>query len=207
MAKTPTQQNKSSVWTWIHVNRINIALVLFFVIVPIIFALIIYTGAYVSGTRIHFDAEVTENTDYIRDFVAPNDIDAFELVIDWAELKKPTEDALGVLSGGYYRFDIYYVPNENYELISVSITPVLKTPWTDRQIIGSPMGLTPDRSYPLTLVYNEDLPLKPLWFVNVEEPHLYLKVDYTFITASNQLTKTVYVSFPLHDLNPDIVVS
>ncbi|RJX24978.1 MAG: hypothetical protein C4537_05670 [Acholeplasma sp.] len=208
MAKTltNTSNTKPSFWTWIHLNRIKIALVLFLVVVPLTLSLIIYTGTYANGQRVHFDAEATQSTTFINDFVAIDEIDALELSIEWTELKNPTEDDQGMLTGGYYRFNILYTPKENYEIISVAITPVLKTPWTERQVLGTRSTVTTtNRSF--TILYNEDLPLRPLWFVTVDEPNLYLKVEYTFITASNQVTKTVYVSFPLHDLNPDKVVS
>ncbi len=206
MAKLSTEAIKPTFWAWIHLNRIKIALILFLVVVPFTLALIIYTGTYANGQRVHFDAEVTESTTYIKDFVEPDEIDALELSIQWTELKHPTEDETGTLTGGYYRFNILYTAKTNYEIISVSATPVLKTPWTDQQVIGTRSTVTTtNRAF--TILYNEDLPLRPLWFVTVNEPNLYLKVEYTFITASNQVTKTVYVAFPLHDLNPDKVVS
>lgn len=206
MTKSPIQTNKPSIWVWIHLHRIRIALILFLVVVPVTLTLIVYTGTYANGRRVHFDAEVTDATTFINDFIAPDEIDALELTIEWTELKHPTEDENGALTGGYYRFNILYTPKTNYEVISVSATPVLKTPWTDQQALGSRSTVTTtNRSF--TIVYNEDLPLSPLLFVTVNEPNLYLKVEYTFISASNQVTKTVYVAFPLHDLNPDKVVS
>lgn len=208
MAKSisTTSNNKPSFFTWIHLHRIKIALALFLIFVPLTLTIIAYSGTYANGRRVHFDAEVTDTTTFIHEFVSTDDIDALSLTIEWTELKKPTEDENGVLTGGYYRFNILYTAKQNYEIISVAMTPVLKTPWSDRQVVGTRSTVTTtNRSF--TVLYNEDLPLRPLWFVTVNEPNLYMKVEYTFITASNQVTKTVYVSFPLHDINPDKVVS
>jgi hypothetical protein len=48
--------------------------------------------------------------------------------------------------------------------------------------------------------------MTPLPFVSVEDPNLYLKVEYTYLTAGQNVTEIEYVKFPLDDLNPEVVV-
>jgi hypothetical protein len=59
----------------------------------------------------------------------------------------------------------------------------------------------------VTVPFNYELPVKPLWFVTVTDPVLYLKVTYTFNSAGSQLEKTAYVKLVLEDLNPTRVAT
>lgn len=201
---------KFNFWLWLHQNRIKVALLSFLVIVPIALILTAYIGAYTNNNKVHFDSEVTDSTVFIKDFTDIDEIDAFELSIVWQELRNPVAITSGInedpiLTGGYYKFNMFYTPKENYTVNSVNVTAVLKTPWTDVRYISAPAPLaTTVRSVQVN--FNHELPLRPLWFVEVTDPILYLKLEYTFTAAGNPLTKTVYIAFPLEDLNPNVVV-
>jgi hypothetical protein len=208
MKNNVKKDSKKSFWIWLHQNRIKLALLAFFVVLPIALVLTVYIGAYTNNQKVHFDAEVTETTEYIKDFTNIEDIDAFDLSIVWQELKNPVEsevDGETVLNGGFYKFNMFYTPKTNYTVNSVNVTAVLKTPWTDvRYIAASAPISTTVRSVQVN--FNHDLPLKPLWFVEVTDPVLYLKLEYTFMAAGNPLTKIAYVEFSLEDLNPNVVI-
>jgi hypothetical protein len=193
-------------WKWLHKNRIKVVTYSFLIIIPLTLLLTAYIGTYTTHTKVHFDQEVTENTEYISKFTDMDEIDAFELSIDWKELKYPVLNEDDELSGGYYMFSMFYTAKQNYSVISMTVTPVLKTNWTDIRSMGNPVTLTPSARN-VQIPFNYELPVKPLWFVTVEEPILYLKIDYTFVTATNEIAKTVYIQFILSDINPDKVVA
>ena len=199
---------KLNFWLWLHQNRIKVVVLSFLIIVPIALILTAYIGAYTNNQKVHFDAEVSNTTVYIKDFTDIDEIDAFELSIVWQELKNPVEtevDGETILTGGFYKFNMFYTPKANYTVNSVNVTAVLKTPWTDVRYIAATAPLsTTVRSVQVN--FNHELPLRPLWFVEVSDPILYLKLEYTFMAAGNPLVKTVYIEFPLEDLNPNVVV-
>jgi hypothetical protein len=200
------QQKKIGFWAWIHQNRIKIAGFLFIVILPVAFVIAVYVGAYANNNKVHFDAEVTAQTNYVRSFLDTDELEAITLSIDWTELKNPSEttDPVGY-TGGYYKFSAYYTAKEGYNVGNVSITPVLQTKWTDmRSMIAQQSLSTSVRSFQID--FNFDLPTRPLWFVNVTDPVLYLKVDYTYQTPTGQINKTEYVSIDLSSLSPDRVI-
>lgn len=204
--KTQSKNKKTGFWIWFHLNRIRIAAFLFIVVLPVAFVISVYVGAYANNNKVHFDAEVTANTHYHRDFLSPEDLEAITLKVDWKELKHPVEttDPVG-WTGGYYKFNVYYSTKENYVVGNVRATLVLQTRWTDMRSMTAQQSLsTTARSF--TIDYNYDLPVRPLWFVKVTDPLLYIKVDYTYQTPTGQINKTEYVSIDLTDRIPDRVI-
>jgi len=208
MKNNVSKDRKLNFWSWFHLNRIKLVVLSFLVIIPLTLILTAYIGAYTNNQKVHFDNEISETTVYIKDFTNINDIDAFNLSIVWQELKNPIEvEVVGetMLTDGFYKFNMFYAPKTNYTVNSVNVTAVLKTPWTNVRYIATPAPLsTTVRSVQVN--FNHELPLRPLWFVEVSDPILYLKLDYTFMAAGTQLSKTVYVAFPLENLNPNVVV-
>lgn len=192
---------KFNFFKWLHLNRIKIILSLFIIVLPVTVILTAYIGAYTSNKKVHFDATETDETFFVSEFTNIDQIDAFELFITWDELKHPSKNEEDILTGGYYRFLMYYEEKTNYQVISVNVSPLLQTDWVNVRSLGQTTNLT-ETSKGININFNETFPMRPLWFVKVEEPNLYLKIDYTFITASNNVTKTIYIMFSLDDLNP-----
>jgi hypothetical protein len=155
---------------------------------------------------VHFDAEVTEQTTYVKAFVEADALEAITLTIDWTELKNPQEttDPVG-WTGGYYKFTVFFTSKETYTVGNVRVTPVLQTKWADmRSMIAQQSLSTTARSFQID--FNYDLPTRPLWFVKVTDPMLYLKVEYTYQTPTGQINKTEYVRVDLSELSPDQVI-
>jgi hypothetical protein len=190
---------------WIDKNRVKIGIWLFLVILPISLVVTMYVGSYTSNRSLYFDQEITEESEKIRKFVSPDELKALTLDIEWDALKKPIEDAEGTLVGGYYRFNIKYTAQENYDLENVRITPVLKTDWKNYRSVGIERYISTS-FITFSIDFNYELPMTPLPFVSVEDPNLYLKVEYTYLTAGQNVTEIEYVKFPLDDLNPEVVV-
>lgn len=197
---------KKTFWTWLHKNRIKVLLIVFLLIAPITLISAVYVGSYTSSKVVNFDAEVSDTTVYVKKFLNPDGINAFDLNLVWDELKYPVlDDTSGTLSGGYYKFSIDYTAKDNYVVKSVSVTPVLQTLWGDMRSLGTTITVATTPKY-ISIAFNYDLPAHPLWFVTVNEPTLYLKVDYVTTSGGKDLSFTEYVVFSLKDLNPLNVV-
>lgn len=202
MAKSKVSpQKQQSFWQKVHQNRLKIAFLLFVVVVPVSLLLSVYIGAYVNNNKVHFDPAETPESVYVNKFVSADELRAITLHISWYELKYPVKNDQDVLQNGQYTFDMYYESNENYEVLQVTVTPVLQTPWTEMRAVGAQKTLSTS-TLKVQVPFNFELPVKTLFFINVTDPVLYLKVDTNFMSAGNQITKTEYVAFYLNDLNP-----
>ncbi|AUD64900.1 hypothetical protein BK011_04125 [Tenericutes bacterium MZ-XQ] len=190
---------------WIHNHRIKVGVWLFLVILPISLIITAYVGSYTSNKSVYFEQEITEESEKIRNFVSADELKAITLDIEWDALKKPVENNDGILVQGYYRFDVRYFANGNFDIVNVKITPVLKTDWKNLSSVGVERPISTNFTT-FAIDFNYDLPITPLLFVKVEEPNLYLKVEYTYTSAGQDVTEVEYVKFPLEDLNPDIVI-
>jgi len=200
-------EKKPTFWTWLHRNRIKVAVLAFVILVPLALIVTAYVGSYTANRKVGFDNEITSETEMIKGFLEPDGIDAFSLNIVWTELKNPELDPdTENLFGGYYKFSIDYVPNENFIVKTVTVIPVLQTDWKNLRSVGTPTAIT-TIARPVTLVFNHELPFNPLPFVKVSEPHLYLMVEYVLTTGGQDVEFTEYVRFSLKDLNPINVVS
>jgi hypothetical protein len=223
MMKNKQKPVKKTFLGWIHRNRLKIVLISFLVIVPITLILTIYIGSFVNNNKVHFDQEVTQETIYIKDFIEVNpskldidenfyytidQIDAFELHLRWDELILPVKnETTGELENGVYKFKTYYAQNDGFNVSSLNITPVLQTEWTDIRAIGPSLGV--QTSIPvsanLNIQFNYRLPVRPLLFVKLESPMLYLRLNYVLQVAGSPLNKTAYIQFDLDQVNPRTV--
>lgn len=202
------KQNKSKkkrILSWIHKNRIKLGIWLFLIILPITLVITAYVGSYTTNKSVYFDSEITEESIIVRDFIDADELKGISISIEWDAFKKPTENAEGELADGYYRFIMSYSPKSNYDIGSVKITPVLQTDWKSYRSVGIQRNLsTNDASF--SIDYNYELPKSPLLFVTIEDPNLYLKVEYTYTVVGQDVTEIEYVKFSLKDLNPNIVI-
>jgi hypothetical protein len=202
------KQNKSKkkrIFSWIHKNRIKLGIWLFLIILPITLLITAYVGSYITNKSVYFDSEITEESVKVKDFMDADELKGISLNIEWDAFKKPTENAEGELVDGYYRFSMSYTRNSNYDIGSVKITPVLQTDWKSYRSVGIQRNLsTNDASF--SIDFNYELPKSPLLFVTIEDPNLYLKVEYTYTVVGQDVTEIEYVKFSLKDLNPNIVI-
>ena len=205
--KNTKNETKKSFWGWLHQNRLKVVTLTFIIVTPIALLLVAYLGSYTVNKVTYFDEEETAQTVYVDTYKGLDDIDGFELFITWEELKYPIlVEETDTLAGGYYRFGIHYEANPNYTINTVYVTPLLQTDWTDMRSLGT--VFTADTESRLFLVeFNYHLPVRPLWFVRVSEPNLYLKVEYSVSYGGNQIQKTEYVKYSLKGLNPDLVIN
>jgi len=192
-------------WKWLHAHRTKVVLLTFLIVVPIALIFTAYYGAYSSNKRVHFDQSVSGNTEYVTEFVKPDEIDELTLHVTWTALRSPDLNDEDELEGGYYDFNIYYTVNQNFVISNVRVIPVLQTPWADMRSIGGESTLTQSVRQ-VRVAFNFELPVKPLWFVTVDEANLYLKVSYTVQLQSYNVEKVAYVIYELGDISPKPVV-
>jgi len=188
-------------WQWLHKYRAKIGLLAFVIAIPLSLVLLAYLGPYYSNKQVHFDSE---HTDVQRQFVGYNDLDELTINIVWQVLKEPVYENVDdetPTTDGQYSFNISYTAKGAYTISSVSVIPVLHTDWFPYYSIGTQYTLsTTNRLIPV--VWNELFPMRKLIFVEVNEPNLYLKVTYSYLVASETVTKTAYIEYVLKDLNP-----
>jgi hypothetical protein len=183
-------------------DRLGIILV---IVVPLLLITFTYIFSYTSSLKVSFDDVITEDSIYIKNYITIDEVDAISLTIDWKTLSSPkkVED---VLSNGFYTFELSYESNDNYQVNQVSITPVLQTKWADIRSVGETINLSENMVTQSKIDFNFELPMKPLYFINVEEPILYLKIS--FVNSINNLNVpyTIYVKYELTDIYPSQVI-
>ena len=207
MAKKKLKPSKSkNLFSFIHQYRLKIVLFSFFVIVPIVFVISLYTATYQTYKKVHFDVEVGADTVFINQFMKMDEIEEFDFSFTWAELKNPKLNLeTDELEGGYYKFQMHYTPKSNYQITNLRVTPVLQTMWVDMRSRGNIVSLS-TTAKAFVINFNYDLPITPLWFVKVTDPVLYLRFEYTYQTAGTPVNKTIYVRILLDDITPIKVI-
>ncbi len=201
----PKTQTKQTFWSWVHQNRLKVVTLMFLVLTPIALVMIAYIGSYAANRQFHFDLEVTEETVFIKDFQDIDDTNPITLTIEWLELRHPVENEDGSLSGGYYRFSIGYEVEQGFAISQVRVTTLLQTDWVPMRALGPVMQAIATTGTNVTVQFNYRLPVRPLWFVTVEEPTLYLRVNYTQTIADIPTQREIYIRYPLKDINPNTV--
>lgn len=188
-------------WQWLHKYRSKIGLLAFIIAIPLTLLLITFFGPYFSNKSVHFDVE---KTDVQRRFVGTDDLDPLTISIVWTDLVHPQydpDDETTITAHGEYRFSIRYIEKGAYDITTVSVTPVLHTDWFSFYSVGSKTTIYDvDRS--ISVLWDETFPMHKLLFVTVNEPNLYLKVEYSYVLVDETITETAYVMFSLKDLNP-----
>jgi hypothetical protein len=205
--KNTKTETKKSFWGWLHQNRLKVVTLTFIIVTPITLLLVAYLGSYTVNKVTYYEQTETVDTVYVDTYKGLDDIAGFELFIEWEELKYPVEvEGSDALVGGYYRFSIYYEANPNYTINSIYVTPLLQTDWTDMRSLGTTFTARTD-SRLFLVEFNYHLPVRPLWFVKVSEPNLYLKVEYSVGYGGTQVTKTEYIKYSMKGLNPNLVIN
>lgn len=199
------QNKQKTLLSWIHKNRVKIGIWLFLIVLPISLLITAYIGSYTANKSVYFDKEINEESVKINDFVTKDELKALTLNIEWNSLKKPSLNDEGDLVGGFYGFNVSYTPDANYQLENVKITPVLKTDWKNLSSVGNQRYIAINMTS-FVIDFNYELPTSPLLFVTIEEPNLYVKVEYSYESAGQTVTEIEYVKFPLSDLNPKTVI-
>ena len=160
-----------------------------------------YISTYRDSLKVSFEPEITDSSVFISQFIDIDDIQLIDLEIDWLEFKRPIRNTEGELINGSYTFQIAYQENSNNSINQVMVTPVLQTKWLDvreagsQQIIGNAFSS-------FKIDFNYEMPQTPLYFINVTEPTLYLKVTIVQTIADNQIHHIYYVMYDLSDEFP-----
>ncbi|MDR2822539.1 MAG: hypothetical protein LBV58_03200 [Acholeplasmatales bacterium] len=178
---------------------IFIGMALFIGLLVILF---IYLIPYTKNNKVFFEAESTPNTVYVTKFDKIDSNRDFKIDIVWDTLTIPKKDASDKLTGGSYKFSFTFEEKTSVHLQNFRVTPLLQTKWVEYRGLGSQLSLAQGISSSSTINFNYTLPTSPLWFVRVDDPILYLKVEYNEAIAGIENTKTVYLSLSLKNLDP-----
>lgn len=168
---------------------------LFVIIIPLSLIGYTYIHNYVKSQKVTFD----ESSTNISHFVAYDELVDIELVIDWVSYDTPVIGSNNELTDGEFTFHISYINSSPTPIYNVYVLPLLQTDWADIKVIGElkPISTTSVTSFEIE--FNHRLPVKPLYFVVIKEPVLYLKVTYQVEVSGSMVTKTKYVKYHLTD--------
>lgn len=198
-----TQNQKLSFWQWLNKYRSKIGLLAFVIAIPLTLLLIAFLGPYFTNKSVHFDQE---KTDIQRRFQAVDELDELLINIEWATLKNPEYDdeTDELMTHGLYGFKINYEAKGSYDISNVSVTPVLHTDWFPYYAIGSKTAIY-ETNRTISIVWDERFPMRRLGIITVNEPNLYLKVEYSYINIEQTINEVAYVMYSLNDINPTTV--
>jgi hypothetical protein len=204
--KNTKLETKKGFWAWLHRNRLTVVVMSFIILAPLTLVAVSYIGSYTSNRIAYFDIEETAESIYIKKFKDIDEIQGFEIFVEWAELKNAYQtEGSELWVGGYYTFDIWYEANPNYTINSIYVTPLLQTDWTDMRTVGNRVTITENQKN-IAIEFNYHLPVKPLPFISVSEPNLYIKVEYNVSYGGTVINKVDYVKYSLKGLNPQLVI-
>lgn len=192
---------------WFHTHRIRIALLATVIILPITLVVLAYVGTYQANKKVAFEDLSNEDVTYIKKFDDLEDLNYIDLSVDWVTIKYPEfNDDGSIDSSGYYQFRLTYQSDDNYDVTSVKITPVLQTNWINYRSLGSLTSISENTGSNILIPFNEVLPVRRLIFIEVTDPILYLKVDVTYENVGQSFEETQYVSIHLKNEFPENVV-
>lgn len=196
-------KSKSNFQTWLLENRIRVFLWAFLITIPTALILLAYVGTYSNNKKIYFDETKTKDTIIVKNFETLDSSKYLDFSIEWEELQYP-QLINGEYLYGNYVFYISYKTKLNYNITSVKVTPLLNTNWVNTKSLGSEIDIT-NSTRRMQIPYNHVLPKKPLLFVTVNEPDLYLKVDLKIDFGQTKSEITIYVKHSLKNENPNMI--
>ncbi|HHT82356.1 MAG TPA: hypothetical protein GX003_02825 [Acholeplasmataceae bacterium] len=193
------RKNKKSFGTFIIEYRKIIVLSLFFIILPIAIIVGVYSGTKVNGEKVKFAAEAEVVS--TKKFMNVTEFSQFQLNVEYTRLADyyDPEDATKKL-GNSYTFTIKY-EKTNQEVSDVVVTTSLVAPWSTYQEFKAPLNLTESRVQTFVFEFKKMVPYKPLWFVEVKNPILYMELKYKIAG----LEHTQYLMYDLNTANNVIV--
>lgn len=169
------RKNKQSLGSKIMQYRKIILLALFFIILPVFLVIGIYSGTKANGEKVRFSEEKVLKSKKFDDI---SNFNEFHLTLTYTEIStlfdaENTDEKIG----NTYTFTILY---EEYlhHIENVTVTAVLVAPWSTYQEVKAPLVLTEGRTHTISVDFKKEVPYKPLWFVEIEHPILYLEVSY-----------------------------
>jgi hypothetical protein len=166
------------------------------IILPLSLIVGTYISTYRESLKVSFESELTDSSVFINQFIEIDEIQTIDLEINWIEFKKPIMNTTGELVNGSYTFAISYQENSSGSISQVMVTPVLQTQWANVREVGSSQLISNEFST-FKIDFNYEMPQKPLYFIKVNEPILYLKVTLVQTIGGNQIPHIYYVMYDL----------
>ena len=200
-----TKKKQQNFWTFFHQYRTKIALLTFFVILPITLLLIAYLGPLEQSRSVTFDTDNNNQSIFISDFNHLEDLKDIDITLDWTTLRNPVFDEDILVTSGLYRFIVSYDVLNNKNISNLRVQIALKPLYgTDQDMSTLTSIRSTSQGSSVDVIHNVMYPFSPLWFINIEEPNVYLKIIYTESFEGNidPIEVTVYAYYSLKDKLP-----
>jgi hypothetical protein len=206
MSSKQIQKDSSiSFWSLFHKYRIKIALLSFFVIIPLTLILVAYLGPLNDSKQVTFDQTITGTSEFISSFKNLDDIKDLDITLKWTELNLPILNDKEERINGSYTFNFSYTVLDNKNISGVTIQVALKSLYGNVQNVSNPVSISSSvNGTNITVSHNILYPFSPLWFVTINEPIVYLKITYkeTIPGISQPLDVIQYASYSLANVLP-----
>ena len=172
--------------------------ILYLVILPIVLVTAIYTTTYFKNKPVVFDNKNAK-------IVKPSKTKDFSITLNVTNITNASGSTKGKIVFTATISDI------DVDLTNVSLSFELNNNWKNTQVKdSSPLSfnnggtLRKGSSYNTsqkTINFSDCYPIKPLWFIKLEAPDIYVKVTYTFKASSTveNSEKTVYIRYTFDD--------
>jgi hypothetical protein len=189
--------------------RTKLFFLLFFIIIPLIFISFSYISAYTTSRKVSFDADITDQSIFVNDFKTIDQVSPLKLNLDWYLLDLPSENTDGSLTDGQMVFRTSYEIDEGYDIRNVRVTLVLQPLFSDVRNISSETAIYNFTTRDISVEHSINYPHSPIWLINVNEPVLYIKLEYAqyYVQTIDPITVTEYIRVPLSDQNPQNVIN
>lgn len=188
--------------------RTKLFFLLFFIIIPLLFITFSYISAFTNSRQVSFDFELTDQSTYVTGFKSIDQVSPLKLNIDWYLLDLPSENTDGSYYGGNMVFRTSYEIDEGYDIRNVRVTLVLQPLYSDVRNISSETAIYDFTTRDISIEHNIAYPYSPMWLIRLDEPVLYIKLEYAqyYVETIDPITVTEYIRMPLSDLNPQNVI-
>ncbi len=188
MAKEKNEKKRLSEWL------IKYRLILFLsliVLTIVILVTIVYAGNKSISKRINFakDDKTAAEKVHVKNFIDYKDFKDLLIKIEFSDLtayeETKTDPATGeevtTVLGQTYQFKVSVSNTDVSEKYGAfKLTFALQADWSDNRGYSAERAFTyPGSTYTININHTETYPHKPLWFVSVPRPTLYIKVSYT----------------------------
>lgn len=189
---------------FIMLYRKIILLALFFVILPIVIVIGVYSGTKANGQKVQF----TEESEYMstKKFIKLEDFTDFDLDVHYysrEDLYNVVEDEADKKQIGHtYTFRFTYKNIDDAPSVEgVSVTPTMVGPWSTYSLMSPNVALNEGTARSVPFKFEKITPYSPLLFVNVTHPMLYLELKFK-IAGLEQIR---YVSYDFSTDNRVII--
>ncbi|WP_025724623.1 hypothetical protein [Acholeplasma granularum] len=207
----PAHKPSSKFGKWLLKYRLKLILFSFLVIIPIIFVVSLYLGDYLRNKNVIFDETKITNfksTSLIQEDLTNHDVIQLHTDDVVIEIKLINYNYINYYdeTDGKFVFKTRYYEKTNKTINNLKVDLVIQTDWINAKSIQQNIPTTKTFGSDKSISFNHVLPQKPLLFISVNHPNLYVKVSYNLSLPLDQVeSKTHYFKTYLGDVTPTTI--